>query len=324
MTLCEYLLFINLFGQRFEFAFAFRLQHGICPYLQFDGRVNTLFPMQKMSPIPSVPIALHIRAARIPIHWTVRECPVPEVSDLDGRVVAKGGVERVFWPHVEKTKSGEVELEEIEDPSYRRIRLFKILNTNRTEAAALDFLHLIGAWRTVEESTHEEWAKGTYANVTYGHRQGIGLRVLPITLDELFRETRRWYKLVGIHDRKKLEAEFKKSPPPDARPADRAMYAMEAHFVNTLPVSLEWHGKDPYAVIETISAWELMIAAAWADVVSHAQKQVCARCGTRFTCDRKKKYCQWQCGHLAAVLKYKRKKALEKQKRRDAEKSKSR
>jgi hypothetical protein len=308
-------------GQRpVGFARAVRLRRGICPLNSFCGGSITIFCMHKMSPIPTVPIALHIRAARIPIHWTVREHAVVEVSDLDGRVLTKGGVERVFWPQVEKTKWGDVELTEIEDPLKRRIHLFKIFNTNRTEAAALDFLHLIGAWRTVKESNHEEWAKGTHANVTYGHRRGIGLRVLPTTLDELLRETKRWYKLVGIHNPKKLEVEFKQ-PPPNARPVDRDLFAMEAHFVNTLPVSLEWHGKDPYAVIETISAWELMIAAAWSDVVSRAEEQVCARCGTRFTWHRKKKHCRWECGHLAAVLKYKRKKALKKRKEKEAAES---
>lgn len=268
--------------------------------------------MQNMSPIPSVPIALHIRAARIPVHWTVRECPVEEVRDVGGRVLTKGGIERVFWPQVETTKWGDVELVEIEDPLDRRNQLFKVFNTSKTEAAALDFLHHIGAWRIEKEISREEWAKGTYANVTFGHRQGIGLRALPVTLDEILRETGRWYRLLGIHSPKKLEAEFKQPPPPDARPVDRDLYAMEAHFVNTLPVSLEWRGKDPYAVIETISAWELMIAAAWSDVVSRAEKQVCAACGTRFTWPRKKKYCRWECGHLAAVRTYKRKKALEK------------
>jgi len=63
-----------------------------------------------------------------------------------------------------------------------------------------------------------------------------------------------------------------------------------------------------------------MIAAACSDVVSRAEKQVCARCGTRFTWPRKKKHCQWECEHLAAVGKYKRKKALEKLKLRETTK----
>jgi hypothetical protein len=272
-----------------------------------------------MSPIP---IALHIRAARIPIHWTVRDHLVVEVRDVHGRVLTEGGTERVFWPQVETTKWGDVELAEIEDPLDRRIQLFKVFNRNRTEAAALDFLQHIGAWRIVAESNHEEWAKGTHANVTYGHREGIGLRMLPTTLPEILQATEGWYRLLGNHNPKKLEAQFKPPPPPDARPSERDLFAMEAQFVNTLPVSLEWHGKDPYAVIETISAWELMIAAAWSDVVSRAEGQVCARCGTRFTWPRKKKHCRWDCGHLAAVLKYKRKLAVEKKKQREAAKGK--
>lgn len=255
--------------------------------------------MQNMSPIPAIPIALHIRAARIPVSWTVR-------VSIEG--------ERVLWPQVETMKRGTLELSEIEDPLDRRIQLFRVFNTTRTEATALDFLHHIGAWRVVQDNIREEWAKGTYVDVAYRHRQAIGLRVLPTTLDEMLRDTERWYRLLGVHSPKKVEAEFKPPPPPDARLSDRYLFAMEAHFVNTLPVSLEWHGKDPYAVIETISAWELMTAAAWADVVGRADEQVCAACGTRFTWPRKKKHCRWECGHLAAVRKYKRKQALEKKK----------
>jgi hypothetical protein len=273
--------------------------------------------MQKMSPIQTVSIALHIRAARIPINWTVRESYQPEVRDVGGRVLAKRGVERVFWPQV-KQKAGIVQVTEIEDPLERRIQLFKIFNKNRTEKAALDFLRCVGAWRAVEDNNRESWAEGTYANVSYGHRQAIGLRVLPTTLDGMLRETERWYKLLGVDDPKRLEAEFKQPHPSDARPADHASFAREAHFSNTLPVSLEWHGTEPYAVIETLSVWELMIAAAWTDVVSQTEEQVCARCTTRFTWPRKKKYCLGDCAHLEAVKTYKRKKALEKQKRKAA------
>jgi hypothetical protein len=250
--------------------------------------------MKNMSPIP---IALHIRAARIPVRWAAR-------VSIEG--------ERVFWPQVETTKWGTVELSEIEDPLDRRIQLFRVFNTTRTEAAALDFLHHIGAWRIVGDNTREEWAEGTYANVAYRHRHAVGLRVLPTTLADLLRETGRWYKLMGIRNPKKLEAEFKQPPPAEGRTSDLNLFALEAQLTNTLPVSLEWHGKDPYAVIETISAWELMTAAAWADVVGRAEEQVCATCGTRFTWHRKRKHCQWQCGHLTAVRKYKRKKAEEK------------
>ena len=154
-------------------------------------------------------------------------------------------------------------------------------------------------------------------DVSFAHRQVYGIRVLPTTLNELFEATKRWYVLLKtLRNHVALKSEFGPPPRLDARPFDRYEYAGRAYFNNTLPVSLEWQGKDPYAVIETITGWELMIAAAWADVVSSAEDQVCAECKTRFSSPRKKKYCCWECGHLVAVRKYKRKQSVLKQARR--------
>lgn len=283
--------------------------------------------MQKMSPIPSVALALHIRSARIPVHWTVRVSHEPEMRDFDGRVIAEAKTERVFWPQVETTNWGDVVLAEVEDALDLRNELFKMFNTNRTEEAALRFLNRVGAWRVEEGGDPKTWtwAQGTFANVTFGHRLAIGIRVVPSTLSEMLQYTEHWYRQVGIlRNPTKLKAEYREAPPADGRATDQHRFASEAYFMNTLPVSLEWHGKDPYAVIETISAWELMVAVAWSDVVSRAEEQVCARCGTRFTWPRKKKYCQWECGHLVAVRKHKKKKALEKQTEKEAAKAKTR
>jgi len=259
--------------------------------------------MQKMSPIP---IAINIRAGRIPVNWTVREHPNP----LDG------AVERVFWPQADATSWGDAEIAEIEDPLDLRNQIFRTFNTNWTEDSALDLLNRVGAWRIMQNGDRqEEWAKGMYANVAFGHRQAIGVRVEVMTLAEMRRDTDRWYRLLSsLQNPTRLRTEYRQPPPAKARPHDHYSFATEAHFSNTLSVSLEWHGKDPYAVVETITAWELMIAAAWADVVGRAEEQVCARCGTRFTWPRKKKHCRWECGHLVAVRKYKRKRALERQK----------
>src|SRR5689334_11123186 len=96
--------------------------------------------MQKMSPIPSVPIALRIRAARIPVKWTVREHTIIETVDFDGRVIQKGGIERVFWPQVDIAKWGDVETREIENPLDVRNQLFHLFNSDWTEAGVLAFL----------------------------------------------------------------------------------------------------------------------------------------------------------------------------------------
>src|SRR5258708_1485254 len=162
--------------------------------------------MQKMSPIP---IAINIRAARIPVRWTVRESHLPEIRDVNGRVLAPGRSERVFWPEVIQ-KHGVTELTEIEDPLDLRAQIFKAFNSNRSEATALNFLNRVGAWKATEEAIQESGAEGTYANVFYGHRQAIHFRVLPVTSEELWQDTEHWYKLLGsLRNPTKLRAEFK-------------------------------------------------------------------------------------------------------------------
>jgi hypothetical protein len=286
----------------------------------FCCELSTIIAMHKMSPFPTVPIALRIRAGRIPVSWTMRDDYHPEVRDVDGRVIERRRTERVFWPKVETTKWGDAEVVDIEGPLDIRAQLFNIFNTNWNEKTALAFLEQVGAWRVANDGDPKTWtwAQGMFASVAYGHRQGLSIRVLPISSEDLRIETQYWYKLLGaLKNPAKLRAVFKQAPPSDARPHDHFSFALEAQFNNTLPISLEWHGKDPYAVVETITASELMVAAAWADVVGRAEEQICARCGTRFTWPRKKKHCQWECGHLEAVRKYKRKKAIEKQKEQD-------
>src|SRR3954468_9844665 len=82
---------------------------------------DTFCSMQKMSPIQDVAITLRMRAARIPVKWTVRE-------NEEG--------ERLFWPQVAKF----TEATDLENPLECRSMLFKALNRNRTEEAALNFL----------------------------------------------------------------------------------------------------------------------------------------------------------------------------------------
>ncbi len=271
-----------------------------------------------MSPIP---IALNIRSGRIPVKWSVVTLPVHEVRDVDGTVLQEPGTERVFLPQVVK-KAGMVELADIDvnkGEADLRTQLFKAINTNWTEEAALRFLNRVGAWQIVEDnSPRHEWPKnrtrdGMYFSATYRHRRIKTSRVVPTTLADLKSDAEFWYKRLGaLRSPTRLRANLRQPPQSSVRPSERDAFAWEAQDTNTLRVSLEWEGKDPYAVIETITGWELMVANAWADVVGKADPQVCATCATRFTHTRKKKHCEWECGHLAAVRTYKRKVALEK------------
>jgi hypothetical protein len=269
--------------------------------------------MQNMSPIQTFSIALEIRAGRIPVRWTARDHHVTEVQDANGRVLMKGGTERVLWPEVETTKWGDTAIQDIDDPSDIRAALFHALNTNWSEGTALALLNRVGAWRIgIEDGTEQEWQKGTFASVAYRHRSAFRVRVLPVELDDMRRTALYWYDLLGSpKDSAKQRAAFRHPPQADATPAQLHSFAWEARFTNTLPVSLEWSGKEPRAVIEPICGFEILAAAAWADVAARVPSQVCERCNTRFSCPRKKKYCRWECGHAVAVMNYKRKRARE-------------
>jgi hypothetical protein len=266
-----------------------------------------------MSPISTFSVAVEIRPGRIPVRWTVRDHHIDEVRNVDGRVIEKGRNERVFWPQVEATKRGDVKTHEIEDPTDLRAVLFKAFRTNWEEKSILAFLDRIGAWQVVTDDRRETWAKGRYANVAYRHRLLLNARVLPVTLHEVQRETDYWYQILGLlGNHAKLKEKVKSPPSDDARPCEHFAFAAEAQFSNTLPVSLEWYGREPRAVIAPITASELLAAAAWADIVGDTAAYVCAHCHTRFASPRKKKYCLGECGHNVAVRNYKRKCALEK------------
>lgn len=274
--------------------------------------------IQKMSPIPTFPIELRIKAGRIPVRWEVRETEGLEIRGTEGKVISKRKTERIFWPRVVETKWGDVKVREIDNPVDLRQELFRLANTNKSEEAALRFLNAVGAWRLSNygDPAIDVWARGTFASgVVFGHREILRVRVEPVTLAELLSDTEHWYRLLSSLRRNPVVIKSAFKPPsPNSHHNERFLFAIESAALNTLPLSLEWHGKDPYVVVETLCAQELLVAAAWADVASRAEPQVCDRCKTRFTYPRKKKYCLGNCAHLVAQRDYKRRKADEKRK----------
>ena len=253
-----------------------------------------------MSPISTFSVAIDIQAGRIPVQWTVRDHELHEVGEVraDGVQVLTKATERVFWPQVRSDPA--VPLSDIDNPPALIAYLFRSLNTNWTEAAALAFLDAVGAWQITPAGTQESWAKGTYANVTYRHRHEH-VRVVPITMDHFESVVSYWYRLAGLlGNPAKLKREFK-LPGADAKPGDDWLFAMKAKFSNTLPVSLEWSGKDPRGVIEPITGAEILAAYMWSNVAVGAGQQTCAYCHTRFLDSRKRKSCpDGKCARRAA------------------------
>lgn len=276
-----------------------------------------------MSTIPTFPIALEINARRIPVRWTIREASEPEVQGVDGRVLSKAKTVTVLWPQVVLNKWGEAEPVEIEDPLGIRSALFRELKAGWAAEAVVKILDEVGAWAVdpvwdARDEQRHTYAKGTFATITSGHRYLGRIQVRGVALDDVKRETERWYRLVCLlDDPSKLKKAYGAPPKGDARPSDVFMFAAEAHFTNTLPVSLEWRGRDPRAVVEPLTATELLAAYAWADVASRHSPQVCANCTSVFTNPRIKTHCDAVCAHRSAAKAYKRREAA---KRRKAEK----
>jgi hypothetical protein len=271
--------------------------------------------MTKMSPIKTFPIALHIKAARIPVTWTIRESRTDDLLDASGKVLRKAKTERVFWPQVERTKWNDVELQEIENPLDLRAEMFRMV-TSITEEAALKILRSIGAWSVEKgDPALRSSFPERYADIAFGHRFILNAHIREVTLDEMREDIKRWYRLMKA-PASQQKKHFMPPPPPDTRNHERSLFALEAGATNTLPVSLEWRGKFPEASVETLSAWELANAVTWADVMRGAEVQVCANenCATSFTDPRKKKHCSYACAHKAAQREYKRRAADKKRK----------
>jgi hypothetical protein len=195
--------------------------------------------------------------------------------------------ERVFWPQVIANEDTE-EIEN-ESPLDLRARLFHTFNTDWNEGTALAFLNRVGAWQT---TTVGGTTPDVPVNVVFGHRDEIGLHVLPVTLEEMHTEIDFWYKV--------------QSARPSLTNYGRLAFAAEARAHNTLSVSLE-SGRDPHGVVDTITARELLVACSWLDAAGGSDLYICAECATRFRSRHKKKYCRWECGHVVAVKNYKRK-----------------
>jgi hypothetical protein len=95
---------------------------------------------------------------------------------------------------------------------------------------------------------------------------------------------------------------------------------------------LEWK-RNPHAVVQPVTARELLIAATWVDLVSGSQFQECEHCGTPFTWDRKRTFCPpykltgiSPCAHVVAQREYKKredakKRQAERLSKKDARKS---
>lgn len=264
-------------------------------------------------------IALELHFLRLSTVWTRRK----------ERIFDQRGEESVgyfYVPGVDCDAAPEL----IEDP--RKLRN-EFLRMERSEEAALRFLRLVGVW-DVDEREPQSDLPETRLSGTFGFRVVTGA-ARSVALDDIWAAQEYWKDLLkGPAKRRdeKLRAKFGPPPHADARPHDHITFAWNTHFFNTLPMHLEWK-RNPHAVIQPVTARELLIAATWVDLVSGSQFQECEHCGTPFTWDRKRTFCPpykltgiSPCAHVVAQREYKKredakKRQAERLSKKDARKS---
>jgi len=227
-----------------------------------------------------IPIAIEVRCLRVPTRWTLRK------ENLSG--------EWMLVPEV--TQAMDLKLSPIEDPWELRNQFFRM---KHDEKSAFEFLDQVGVWRAHEDPNVSASAGTMLLSGAFGHRLFFG-RALPLTLEKLWRDQDHWANL--LRTPKLLRAEFGRAPADDAAPYEKAEFASKANVANTLPLHMEWDRSSPHAVIQPITGRELLVATTQVDLVTGARFQVCQRtdCGISFS-GRRRKFCQWYCGHIESV-----------------------
>jgi len=228
-----------------------------------------------------VRLAIEIGFLRIPTEWSLEQDP-------QGRWVAVPAV----------SQSGSVKVSEIDGWALRR--RFLRLKPNDGKAA-LQFLQEIGVWRaqSVPEASLEEGNK--LVSGAFGARLFNG-RALSVPLHDLLRQQQWWLKT--LRDPAALKAKFGSPPLPNARGSQKLLFALQTASMNEFPMHVEWRRGGAFAVVETITGWEMLVATTHLDLLRHANFKSCARadCGIPFPrlSGHNQIYCGPECAHVVA------------------------
>ncbi len=233
-----------------------------------------------------IPIAIELRFLRIPTRWGLRK------ENLSGAWMLVPEIDQAMEP----------KLTPIGSPWELRNQFFRM---KHDENAAFEFLNQVGVWRAIDDPHVTASAGKMLLDGAFGHRLFLG-RALPLTLEDLWRHQDHWASMLRTPSL--LRAEFGRVPACDAAPFEKMEFSLKANLNNTLPLHMEWDRGRPHAVAEPITGWELLIATTQVDLVTGAPFQVCQRrdCGISFS-GRRRKYCQWYCGHIESVRAHRKK-----------------
>jgi hypothetical protein len=232
-------------------------------------------------------LAVRFRFLRIPTHWSIE-------TNEQG--------ERLAVPRVEEFPR-KIVMGEIDGWELRRS--FLQLKDGNAKTV-FSFLQQVGVWELkdprVRNSRPEEPAQ--FLNGYFGSRLLRG-EILKVRRDHL-QKTAQWWN-DALLDRAALKKRFGSPPVAASEEIHKYIYAWQTATFNELPMHIEWDSGRPFAVVETVTGWEMIIATIHLDLLRGARFGICKRkdCGISFPklSKHEKKYCSVKCAHLVAVRK---------------------
>lgn len=239
-----------------------------------------------------VRLSVEISFLRIPTEWSLEQ-------DTQGRWVAVPAV----------SQATSVKVSEIDGWGLRR-RFLRLKPGDRE--AALQFLQGVGVWRAQSAPGASLEEGNALVSGAFGARVFNG-RALSVPLHDLLRQQQWWLKT--LRDPAALKARFGTPPAPSAKSIQKLSFALQTATMNELPMHIEWKRGGAFAVVETITGWEMLVATIHLDLLRHADFKSCARadCGIPFPrlSGHNQIYCSPECAHVVAQ------RALRKRKKRE-------
>jgi len=228
-----------------------------------------------------IQLSVEIAFLRIPTEWTVEKDP-------QGRPVA--------MPAVTQVTSAKVT--EIDGWGLRR-RFLRLKRGNWK--AALQFLQDVGVWQAEPDPKASLEAGNKLVSGAFGARAFNG-RALPVPLDVLWQKQQWWLKT--LRDPAALKKGFGPPPAASAKSIQKLFFGLQTRMMNEFPMHIEWKRGGAFAVVETITGWEMLVATTHLGLLRHADFNSCARrdCGIPFPrrSGHNQIYCSTECAHVVA------------------------
>lgn len=266
---------------------------------------------QDVSP-RSVPLRVDVRYLRIPAKWYVEEIPASQIrpepsttsrqsdapyfrerfigfedgwgrTNVRGEKIPARKSDAPDWlyalvPAVDQSAWEAVEL----DPFDLRTQFLKLDIDDQKKTT--DFLSNIGVW-----NINEQVGTGSMRiERTVGQRYVSG-----------FASTFMVGDLKLAQERTRRQMEWLEKEPNRLRAEFRRLEQGAGNPLRMPPLHFEW-GVEPKVVVQPVTGHEMLSVTLQFDLVTDAGVYVCEKCMTRFTSDRKRRYCSDLCMKASA------------------------